>query len=297
MVRALADREVRESCAPVLVTGASGLVGRAVCIELEHLGIAYFRANRIADGSNDRAFDFSDPAGWTAALAGVRSIFLLRPPAIADVDPTVNAFASAAVGAGVGRIVFLSVAGADRLPFLPHARIERHVMAITGQWTLLRPGYFAQNLETALLHDIRERGRITVPAGGGRVAFVDVNDVAAAAAQCLVQPDIHLAKAYHLTGPIAATFTEVAEALSRHSDGMISYLPADPLAYFLQLRRAGIGAGHAAVQTMLHVGLRFGQGEAISHDLAALLGRPPTDIFQYIERQRAVFTPGSGQPN
>ena len=44
--------------------------------------------------------------------------------------------------------------------------------------TLLRPGFFSQNLGAIDRKDIAEEGRMFLPAGRGRVAFVEIRDVA-----------------------------------------------------------------------------------------------------------------------
>lgn len=80
-------------------------------------------------------------------------------------------------------------------------------------WTILRPGFFAENLIGAYRSDIWA-GRVFVPAGDGRVAFVAGRDLGAVAALALLDPADHAGRAYHLTGPHALGFTDVAGLLS-----------------------------------------------------------------------------------
>lgn len=122
--------------ATILITGASGKTGREVLASLTMLGIDARPASRAT------GFDFLDRSGWSDHLAGVRSVFLLRPPAIADIARTLAPFVAAARASGVDHIVFLSVAGADRLRFLPHAAVERALLAGPRDWTILRPVFF-----------------------------------------------------------------------------------------------------------------------------------------------------------
>jgi len=65
-------------------------------------------------------FDLTDPATFGPALRAVRRLVLIRPPAIAGVTPTVNAFLDAAVAAGVEHVVVSSVAGAESNRIVPH---------------------------------------------------------------------------------------------------------------------------------------------------------------------------------
>jgi uncharacterized protein YbjT (DUF2867 family) len=64
--------------------------------------------------------------------------------------------------------------GAEPKRWASHHAVEQHLLRSGVSYTLLRPGFFAQNLGDAYRHDIRERSEIVVPAGRGRVAFVDV---------------------------------------------------------------------------------------------------------------------------
>ncbi len=245
-------------------------------------------ATRTGGGRDEVAFDFCDKQSWQPALTGVTRVFLLRPPQIADIDHTLGPFITAARAQGVQHIVFLSVAGAEKLRFLPHAAVERHLTKTTG-WTILRPGFFAQNIETAYGDDIRTRDRIYIPAGDGKSAFVDVRDIGKVAADCLLRPELHHDVSYELTGPVAATFAQVAQHLSLVLGRKIRYEPASVIGYFSRLHSNGEPMSKALIQTALHVGLRFGQAAAVSPDLSRLIAERPRDVFEYIDDCRDVW--------
>ncbi|MFZ5814943.1 MAG: SDR family oxidoreductase, partial [Bacillota bacterium] len=140
----------------ILVTGAPGNVGSSVVTNL----VAAGRSVRVAAWDLAVArktfgtsveyvrFDFEDPGTYPAALDGVRRIFLVRPPHLAQVERQINPFVHAARAAGVEHLVLLSVMGADRMPFLPHAKIEKAILAAGLDYTFLRPAFFFQNLST-----------------------------------------------------------------------------------------------------------------------------------------------------
>lgn len=122
------------SHSPILVTGASGNVGAAVVEQLGVRGLPV-RAAELQAARHDRGttgvetvrLDLTDPATFAPALAGIRRLFLIRPPAIARVGTAINAFIDAAAAAGVEHIVFSSVAGAQHNRIVPHHRIETHL--------------------------------------------------------------------------------------------------------------------------------------------------------------------------
>lgn len=58
------------------------------------------------------------------ALKSVSSIFLMRPPVLND-PKTLYPFIDASKKAGIRHIVFVSLLGVERNPFLPHYKIEK----------------------------------------------------------------------------------------------------------------------------------------------------------------------------
>lgn len=281
----------------VLVTGASGNVGRHVVRSLMARGVEVLAAG--AEGSVDAAvettrLDFLDRSTWTGAFDGVGSMFLMRPPAIADVRATLHPFIDAAREHGVGHVVFLSVAGADRNKIVPHAKVEAHLLARDDRYTNLRPGFFAQNLESAYRRDIVEDDRIYVPAGRTQpVNWIDTRDIADVAALVLAEPEPHRARSYTLTGPRPVPWSEVTRALSTTAGRPIRYEPASVLGYVRHLTKRGLPIGAVLVQTTLHFLLRFGQGAGEAPSLERLLGRPGRSVSSYIEEHRELWARGS----
>lgn len=89
-------------------------------------------------------------------------------------------------------------------------------------------------------------------------------------------------RSYHLTGPEAVTFGEVAATLTKVLDRHITYRPASVLGYLTSIRRQGLVLPQALVQTILHTGLRSGDAEEVTNTIETLLGRPPRSVDQYI---------------
>lgn len=280
--------------APILVVGATGNVGRAVVDALRREGLRVRATTRHGengdvDGVETVPLDLYDPKTFRAALAGVDGLFLLRPPSIVRVGSTLHVLIDAAAEEGVGHVVFSSVAGAERNPFVPHHRIEGHLRSAAPGWTILRPGFFAQNLGDAYRSDIAVDDRLHVPAGDGRVAFVDVRDLADVVAEIFRDPTPHRGMAYTLTGPRAFTFGEAAQVLTSALDRPIRYEPATVAGYVRHLRARGLPTGQIAVQLILHLTLRSGDAARVDPTLAQLLGREGRPLDEYIADHRALW--------
>ena len=154
------------------IVGATGFVGAAVMRALrkfdeDPISLVPRAPVRVAAGNSAakpgpsdplvkgifRQLNFFNAHTFEPAMYGLKRLFLMRPPAIGDVERRVFPLLDVAVKAGVERIVFLSVAGADTRAYLPHAKIEARLALLAQRSELkvatLRPGFFAQNLLSA----------------------------------------------------------------------------------------------------------------------------------------------------
>ena len=195
----------------ILITGATGNVGGPLAAQLYAQGqpvrVAVSSPQSVARLPHPAlpwgVLDFENAETYAAALAGVDKIFLMRPPHMANVEKSIKPLMDYAAGAGVCHIVFLSLLGAEKNKVVPHAKIESLLKAGPATYTLLRAGFFMQNLSTTHRQDIVECDDIFIPAGRGKTAFVDTHDLAAVAALALTEPG-HANKAYPLTGSVKA---------------------------------------------------------------------------------------------
>ena len=284
-----------EADGPFLVTGATGNVGKEVVASLlrceSRVTLAMRRlvpTNHPGQMYDQVRLDFEDPGTYAAALKGVKGMFLMRPNPVLAVKKTVNRFLDVAAEQGVMHCVFLSVAGADRNRMVPHHAIEQHLMRGRMHWTLLRAGFFAQNLTGPYREDIRS-GVIVLPAGQGKVAYVDARDLGEVAALALRGPGQHAGCAYHLTGSDSLSFYEVADLLSNILARPVKYEPATLLKFWRHCRGRAIGIVPTIAYAVIHASLRGGGGASLDPTLANLLGRPARTLRGFIEEYRSVW--------
>lgn len=229
--------------------------------------------------------DYDDRSTWPAVLEGVESLFLLFPlPSPKAVGRRMLPFIDAAVGAGCRHIVYLSVFGGDTAKVIPHYKVERYLERCGISVTILRCSYFMQNLcRWVSTHgvDIAERDEIFVPAGKGRITFLDSRDAAAVALDALLHPTEHQGKSYALTGPERLDFYEVAETLSEVYHRPIRYRHPSLARFWWRLRRRGVGADSIAFMSIVYLLTRLGRNEPATDDLAKLLGRPPRRLAEF----------------
>ncbi len=268
--------------AQVLVTGAPGNVGTPLVRELLRLGASVRIAawdvpaarSEFGDAVDVVPFDFRDPATF-AAFDAVERMFLLRPPAIADVDGVIVPALRAAAERGVRHVVFLSIQGAERNRIVPHRKIEDRLRSSGMAWTFVRAAYFMQNLSTTHASEVRELDEIWVPAGrNSRTAHVDARDVAAVAARALVE-DGHEGMAYTPTGAAALTYDEIATILTAELGRPIRYADPSLLAFWRRLRHRATSRAMVGVMLGIYTAARLGLAAGITDDVDRITGHPP----------------------
>lgn len=196
----------------ILVTGATGHVGGELVHGLARRGHAVRGLVRdpkkfdVADAEGV-AGDLNRPETLTAALDGVRGVFLLS--GYNDIPGTLALMRSA----GVERVVLLSsqsAADSDERNAVAryHILSERAVRESGLAWTFLRPSSFMSNA-LRWLQQLRGGDVVREPFAHARIAAVDPEDIAAVAAAALLSDShAHVGRSYRLTGPAALSAAE-----------------------------------------------------------------------------------------
>ena len=267
-----------------LVLGATGKTGRRVAARLRLRGTLV----RTASRSSATSFDWSEPAGWDAALRDVAAVYVVPPP----VPGPVHEFVARAEAAGVRRLVLLSGRGADTWGDstfgLDMRSAEDAVRGSALEWTVVRASNFDQNFDEDLFHAPLVAGELALPAGEVPEAFLDVEDVADVAAAVLTEPDGHAGRVYELTGPRELTFAEAVGMIARASGRPLTYTQVSPAEYVAALVGQGwaeADAQHVAEMfALMEKGLLVGSTD----DVAAVLGRGPRTFEDYVVRAAAA---------
>jgi len=217
----------------------------------------------------------------------VDRVFLMRPPAVSDVKGVISPFITQLATTPIRLTVVLSLMGVN--PAMPHWRLERDAKASGVPWTMLRPAFFMQNLESAYRTDIRDHDRIRLPAGNGETSFIDTQDIAAVAALALAQPALHAGRTYTLTGGQALGWKAVASALSGELARPISYEPIGLMTARRELMAAGLPKSYVNVQLLINAVARLGLADKMNDQLIDLLGRPPRTLARYVHDNRQAW--------
>ncbi|WP_454790671.1 SDR family oxidoreductase [Mycolicibacterium lutetiense] len=263
----------------VLVTGATGNIGRRVVDQLITLGAHDIRAltTNPAKAALPKSVTaitgyLGKPETLPAAFEGVECVYLAPFPA--TVGPTLELM----VQAGVQYVVALSGG----------AHWADHADAITASGlahTQLGPGEFCENfamwgpqIKTGAVRDVSPE-HVQSP--------VSMDDIAGVAAHLLTAPrDAHLGAMYELTGPVALSRADIARQIGT-GIGMPVDMQRCTRAEAEELLRPVMGDGAQWYLDLFDGGL---EPQTANDNVAQLTGTPAESIAQWAARNRSLFT-------
>ncbi|MFE8695921.1 SDR family oxidoreductase [Cytobacillus sp. FJAT-53684] len=273
----------------ILVTGASGNVGRYVIEELLSMGEQVVGAGqdiqKIKDIFKDTIdavhFDFTNKGTFHQALENVDRVFLMRPPHLGkpeDLYPFIDAMKSHKIKL----ISFLSLMGVETNPIPPHHKIEKYIEAAGIPYAHIRPGFFMQNVSGVHSVEIREKNQVFVPAGNSKTSFIDAADIGLSTAILLHEPNKYRNTAHTITGPEALNYDQVAEILSKVTGRQITYAKPGYLKYRRHyIKDRGLEKGYVNVTVALYFMTRMGTAKEVTDDFVKLTGRHPRSFEEF----------------
>jgi uncharacterized protein YbjT (DUF2867 family) len=227
---------------PVLVTGATGLHGGAVCRGLLTAGRPVRALTRDLDGAGARRLaelgaelvvgDLMLTESLLAPMRGVRVVYAVTTPFGADpraeVEQGENIIA-AAREVEVPWLILASVASADRGTGIPHfeskAKIEQQLGASAIAYTIVAPTYFYENLGD--LDEIIASGQLASPLPATRpLQQVALADLGALVLALLDRRDEFLGQRIEVAAD-QPTPRQMADALAGASARPVGYQQVD----------------------------------------------------------------------
>jgi len=281
----------------ILITGASGNVGKAVLREVARKE-ARFRgmyrsqeeAARAPAGCEPVIADFSDKASLRKALDGVTAVYVVCSPIPQLVELESNVVDSCKES-GVKHVVLNSALGAgDYGKSFPswHRKVEDKLKSTGMSYTILRPNGFMQNIVAFYAPSIRAQGAFYQSMGDAKVSHIDVGDVAAVAVNSLYA-GAHAGQIYELLGPEAVSNEELAKRISKVAGRTVKFVDIPESAQ----REAMLGMGMPEWQVTALLALQqyYKQDGGAKTDglLKSLLGHDPATLDQYLQANAKEF--------
>jgi uncharacterized protein YbjT (DUF2867 family) len=290
----------------VLVTGATGGVGRLVVDELLRRGTSVRALTHrpeqamLPPGVEVVAGDFAVPESLDSALDGVSTVFLVWTAAPAAIRGVVTRLATHPA-ALQRRVVYLSAPIWTPHPFFQqpnpmrelHAEVESVLAASGLEVAVLRPGMFASNALHWWAPQIRQGDVVRWPYAGAETAPIDARDLAAVAAHVLLDAR-HARGDYVLTGPVslsqAAQVHAIGDAIGRPL--RVEELSPD------EFRRVTAGTWPEGVAEMLLAAWRaaLGRPAFVTTAVEEIVGVPARTVSEWAADHAAAFARTHADP-
>jgi NAD(P)H dehydrogenase (quinone) len=276
----------------VVVTGATGHLGPLVVTHLlaggmpaDQIVAGGRRTERLADladlGVRAARVDYDDPASLDEAFAGAETVLLVSGSEVGNRITQHTNVIEAAKAAGVRRVVYTSAPHADTtaLAVAPDHKATEELLRASGlAWTILRNNWYTENY-AGPVEQARTSGVILTSAGEGRVASATRDDFAAGAAAVLLGGD-HDGRVYELSGDVAWSFDELAEAATELLGTPVVAQQVSFDEHRAILVGVGLDEGTAGFVATLDADIARGDLADATSDLRTLIGRPTTTLVE-----------------
>jgi uncharacterized protein YbjT (DUF2867 family) len=281
----------KESTMIIVVTGATGNVGRPLVAELAAAG-ALVRAVARSPHATEFPRGVETVGSLADALPGASAVFLNSRALGAGLAAAVTH----CVTAGVTKLVALSAINADddfaRQPSRFRGDCNKEVEALAVDsglaWVSLRPSVFASNFAGMWSAQIRGGDVVAGPYAGASTAPIVDSDIAAVAARALLSDDL-VGQKIPMTGPQALTNGELTAIIGTVLQRPLQYREVPPDL----VRQRFIGLGFPAEFADAYIEMlaqTLDKPALVTHEVEKILGRPPLKFADWVSANRALFT-------
>jgi NAD(P)H dehydrogenase (quinone) len=280
----------------LLVTGASGNLGKAIVAELRRLGAKKVIAATRTPGKHqelaalaveEREADFDRPETLQTAFQGVERLLLISTDSLHAPDVRIKqhrAAIQAAVSAGVEHVVYTSAPNAH--PTEGASILDDHFWTEVAlfesglDWTILRNNLYAEVVLRFAQFAFKTGKLVSATNLQGR-SYVTREDCARTAAATLLNSTGKLI--YDVTGPASVTHEELASILSRVSGKSIQAVNVTADEVEKGLVAAGIPQFAARSVRELDEEASHGYQAIVTPTVANLTGRIPMSVEDFLQ--------------
>jgi len=277
----------------VLVTGATGNIGKALISVLREQNISFKAAVRNIQAASKKLhldeeylveFDYEKPSTFSDAVEEVDQVFLLAPPLQPDAAGLLTPFIDfLKVDTSIRRVIYSGGMGIGKNPYMSfHTTISDMLKEKGFEYTILLPSFFSQNFKNFEYDNITQRGITFNVAGDGKVAFIDVNDIAAVAAKVLVEKG-HTFQSYELTGPELLSHFEAAAILSEVLGKKVIYPNPSEKEYTQALKAANVPDFVAPAMIGIYSIIKENKVNYTTDTVEQITGKEPTAFKTVIQ--------------
>jgi len=277
----------------ILVTGANGNIGKHIVRLLKDKDAEFVvgTSSNSIDGVNSVPIDFADIASLEKAMNGVSTLFMLMP-AHPDTAKWGRDIISAAKKSGVKHIVRSSSDVAYKSPSYEFMKLiqetDRDVMNSGLNYTITAPQFFMQNFSTLLADDYKN-GVLYLPAGEGKVVWVDVRDIAAVNVEVLLNPEKFNHQTLTITGSEAFSYREAVNQMNEILGKKSQYVAVPDDAAVKGMEEKHFPPFFVDVMMNLSNAVAKGHANEVTDTVEEVTGEKPISFKQFVADNREIW--------
>lgn len=305
----MTKQQYQERRTTILVIGATGTVGSEVVKQIVSLSSSSSSSSSDRDAiiikaavhSQSKAdkfkqynktvevvnMDYNNPETIADAIDHVDKLFLLTLPTPNMIDIYSDLVEEIRKYGGINHIVMLSSMAAEESGLTTTiGRIHREEEKIIEEsgipYTFLRPNAFMQNFVNYFGQTIRNQSAFYLPAGEGKVSFIDARDIAAVSVQALTNANQqHIGRVYTITGQEAISYGQAAEILSKEVGKRILYVEITEGDARKGMKENGMDDWLIDVMMGSYSIIRAGHASQTTNLVEQVTGRKPISFSQF----------------
>ena len=281
-----------------LIFGASGLTGTEIVKILSkaqiNVRVSYreqSELNMLRNFAVEPIFaDYTQPESLRQAMKGVSGAVMILP-----ISPQMGEWGrqiiDCAKATNLPKLVLLSNLSASPeaefgIPKM-HGEILAHLQKSGVPYHIVQSAPYFQNLFWSVLTIVRQRG-FSLPLGNAELPYIDLHDVAILIAKvlCEERPPNQI---YRITGPQSLSMFRIARKLSQAIGHDIRYTPIEHENSERVFRAMGLTSWLAHAISEMHIEYSSGKYKEPTNDFKEAVGRAPSGLDSFIERNLIVF--------
>lgn len=273
----------------ILVLGSNGSIGSEISRILKKQGHNLALAtSRKVENDNQVQLNIATGEGLEDGFKDVDRAFLLVPPGYLNQEEIIKNLVDIAKKNNLKKVVLMTAMGADANPDGETAKGEIYLKNSGLNYNIIRPNWFMQNFNSYWIEGILTQQKIFVPLGQAKGSFIDTRDIAAVAAELLVN-DTWNNQDFTLTGKDVLNHDEVATILSEVSGKKITYQDVNPEVMREKLIAGGIPSDYAEFLLSILSFFKLGYSAATTDSVKEITGREPISFHKYAEDYKNSF--------
>lgn len=282
----------------ILITGATGHLGRAVVNELinqQQVDQIVVMARDLSKTSDLKETgvtlvqgDYDNCDSLVKAFEGIDKLYFVSGSDVANRVKQHENVVKAAKAANIGQIVYTSFQrktedGTSPIACVAQAHLlaEKLIMESGLTYTILKHALYSDVLPMFIGDQVINTGNIFLPAGNGKCPYTSRSDMALAGAAILTGAR-HENRSYDIAVSNTYSFYDIANSLSELSGKKIEYTAPDPETFTNVLKQNGVPEEGIMATLAFCQAIAVGEFDFPSTDLEELIGKKPENLKEFL---------------